>query len=169
MAENNKNPESFKARAARRSSMFQPEMKQRTASIFSYSNDGSQTGFKAVALGPKYMNTYKMSPDRKAVMREVRAVLEKSIRANFAGQKFQSASDEEIIKCSNDEIHLRLKGIVPKRYRFIVSMGLIEIADQDVSVASRMLSNTEHDSFVEFNLKEADFAVTATVFLIYLE
>lgn len=39
----------------------------------------------------------------------------------------------------------------------------------DVAVASRMLSNVEHDSFVDFNFKEGDFAVTATVFLIYLE
>ena len=39
----------------------------------------------------------------------------------------------------------------------------------DVAVASRMLSNVEHDSFVDYNFKEGDFAVTATVFLIYLE
>ncbi|CBY17770.1 unnamed protein product [Oikopleura dioica] len=161
--------ETFKARAARRSSMFQPEMRQRTVSIFSCSADGSQTGFKNAALLPKYLNTYKMFPERKALLREVRAVLEKSIKTNFAKRKFKTAAEEEIIKCSNDEIHLRLKGIVPKRYRFLVSMNLIEINDQDVAVASRMLSNVEHDSFVDFNFKESDFAVTATVFLIYLE
>ena len=82
---------------------------------------------------------------------------------------FYDCNDSNVCTVLNNELHNRLKKLMPKRYRFILQVILSEKADQDVQIASRWLWNTEHDNHTTVKIVTPSMAVTVVCHVVYLE
>ena len=136
-----------------------------------------------------YENTFRLEPDQKPKVGEIRKELQKSLDASCMDVEYQVIEPVRFSKSITQSMHTALKSLVPARYRFTVQeffklfyifsqyvkfwtnkkTVLIEEASQDISIGSKWLWNTETDTTLTIQHENQSMTAVVVVHLIYLE
>ena len=73
---------------------------------------------------PNYLNTYKTEPDEKPKMRDIKELITHILAGTCEEITYEETLDREICQVINNEVHLRIKPLLPKRYRMITQGNL---------------------------------------------
>ena len=76
---------------------------------------------------PNYLNTYKTEPDEKPKMRDIKELMTHILAGTCEEITYEETLDREICQVINNEVHLRIKPLLPKRYRMITQGNLQKI------------------------------------------
>ena len=107
----------------RRASMFLPR-RSRAESIVSMhsSREVSLTEVKK----PKniwFENTYKLDPEEKPKMNEIQELMQRILHASCDDLSYKAdCEDSNFCTVLNDELHKRVKQLIPNRYRFTIQV-----------------------------------------------
>lgn len=132
------------------------------------------TNNQANMLPARYENSYQLEPGQgqrfssSRVEKVVRAVLEN----HLANMKYEASKCRDMTMMLSDEVRTRLKSIVFKRYKLIVSvcMGQNDARSRtSLVVASRALWDATVDNFVTVDFKNDSLYAICTVFAVYHE
>ncbi|CAG5113132.1 Oidioi.mRNA.OKI2018_I69.chr2.g7272.t1.cds [Oikopleura dioica] len=118
---------------------------------------------------PKYLNTYKMEPDKKMNMFKIKNSMQKCLEKLCEDKQFEEVVEREMIRTINNQLHNKVRDLVPDRYRFIVQVIVCERNDNDFSISSRSLMNNDHDSYTSVSYAKGDIVVVGICHVLYLE
>merc|ERR1711937_167992 len=153
-------------RASRKSSMFIPR-RSKANSIFSVASQASSIIDQTKK--PNYLNTYKTEPDAKPSMKEIRDLIENIVSASCEGTTYEETLDREICQVINNEVHLRIKPFIPRRYRMTAQVFIVERNNQDILTGTKWLWNEKHDNHTYVCVQQPTFCCIVIVHCIYLE
>merc|ERR1712189_29001 len=161
------------SRFSRRGSMFstdhRPSVAFDSSVSFASSTNSTNELMKKVKKRKNYQNTFRLAPDEKPKIGEIRNDLQKSLDASCMDVEYHMIEPVRFSKSITQSMHMALKNLIPSRYRFTVQTILIEEADQDVSIGSKWLWNTETDTTLTIRHENQSMTAVVLVHLIYLE
>lgn len=85
------------------------------------------------------------------------------------GINYEYFGQEHSLVKMNNEMHRKIKAIMPARYRFIIQLSCIENDNQDVSMCSIYLWNDKLDTYVTSKFTNSALIIIAVCHLIYME
>merc|ERR1719153_9089 len=156
----------FQKRASRKSSMFMPR-RSKANSIFSVASHSSS--IMDQPKKPNYLNTHKTEPDVKPKMRDMKELISQILSASCDETTYEETIDRELCQAINNEVHLRIKPLIPKRYRMISQVLIVERNNQDIWTGTKWLWNEKHDNHTFCSHETTTFCAIVIVHCIYLE
>ncbi|KAL9951826.1 hypothetical protein ACROYT_G044561 [Oculina patagonica] len=113
-------------------------------------------------------NTYKMAPDRRFSVAEVRSIIQQHLQS-LESQKYDAKLCRELDKGMSNSIMSDLKMLGYSRFKFVCSVTIGQLKGQDVRIASRSIWDTERDTFVSESFKNETLFAVGVVFGVYQE
>ena len=156
----------FHDKRSRRSSMFIPR-RSMAESIVSLMSRGSLV--PEPCKKPNFLNTYKLYPDDKPNIRNIEKVIKKVVAVSTQDMAFEDCCDSNVCTVLNNELHNRVKKLMPLRYRFLIQIIICEKADQDTCIATRWLWNDTYDNHCTVQTETPTMSVTVVFHSLYLE
>merc|ERR1711937_88878 len=165
----NKPKESFMRRSTRRMSMFLPRRSVADDSNISiYSRESAmETGKRRK---PNFLNTYQLEPtDGKPKLAKIKELMLSVVSATCDGAVYEDCAESNLCNNLTDELHRRVKPLIPRRYRFIIQVIMAEKVGQDLLIGSRWLWNEDTDDHCTVTFEAGDLVATIIFHSIYLE
>lgn len=113
-------------------------------------------------------NTYKMEPDKRFSVAEVRAILHQHLQS-LETQKYDAKLCREVAKGMCNSIMSDLKLLGYSRFKFVCSVTIGQNKGQGVRIASRSVWDTNCDQFVSESFKNETLFAVGVVFGVYKE
>lgn len=113
-------------------------------------------------------NTYKMEPDKRFSVAEVRAILHQHLQS-LETQKYDAKLCREMAKGMCNSIMSDLKLLGYSRFKFVCSVTIGQNKGQGVRIASRSVWDTNCDQFVSESFKNETLFAVGVVFGVYKE
>merc|ERR1712233_248337 len=114
--------------------------------------------------------TFKMVPDSTPDLRLIKAIFFDSMKARCGSRSYKALSaDGRTLMRINNEIHRKVKNILPERYRFILQLSLVEDYNQDFSLSSSFLWDDRFDTYVTAEFRTNTFILVTVCHLVYME
>lgn len=117
----------------------------------------------------RYENTYKMEPDKRFNIQEVKEIIEETLDDSLQGVKYDPSRCRALANTLSHTITERVKLLGFKRFKFIATVTIGEFKSQGVRVASRFLWNEKHDNWVDAVYSSPEIFAVAVVYAIYQE
>lgn len=155
----------------RRSSLFEvgfPVQRDRGSSMVSIpSMIPSQ--IHAIHQKVRYENTYKMEPDKRFHINEVKEIMDETLSTSLKDVKYDPVKCRALSKSLSHTICERVKLLGFSRFKIVSSVTIGEMKGQDVRVASRFLWDEKHDTWVDSVFRNSEIFAVAVVYGIYQE
>ena len=155
----------------RRSSLFEvgfPVQRDRGSSIISIPSI-IPSQIHGIHQKVRYENTYKMEPDKRFHINEVKEIIEETLSTSLKDVKYDPVKCRALSKSLSHTICERVKLLGFRRFKIVSSVTIGEMKGQDVRVASRFLWDEKHDSWVDAVFKNSEIFAVAVVYGIYQE
>lgn len=117
----------------------------------------------------RYENTYKMEPDKRFHIAEVKEIMEETLSTSLKDVKYDAVKCRALSKSLSHTICERVKLLGFSRFKIISSVTIGQMKGQDVRVASRFLWDEKHDTWVDAVFKSSELFAVAVVYGIYQE
>lgn len=118
----------------------------------------------------RYENTYKMEPDKRFNIHEVKEVLQETLDESLQEvKKYDSARCRALANTLSHTITERVKLLGFKRFKFVATVTIGEMKGQGIRSASRFLWNEKHDNWVDAVFTSPEIFAVAVVYAIYQE
>lgn len=156
----------------RRSSLFEvgfPLQRDRGSSIVSVPSLIRSQIHPAHPQKVRYENTYKMEPDKRFHIAEVKEIMDETLSSSLKEVKYDAVKCRALSKSLSHTICERVKLLGYRRFKIISSVTIGQIKGQDVRVASRFLWDEKHDTWVDAVFRSAELFAVAVVYGIYQE
>ncbi|KAK3733944.1 hypothetical protein QZH41_001727 [Actinostola sp. cb2023] len=173
MTDSSTAPAGAGARSRRRGSLFEvgfPVQRDRGSSMVSIrpsmipSHLGHPTNQKV-----RYENTYKMEPDKRFNVHEVKEILEETLEESLEDVKYDAVRCKALSKSLSHTICERVKLLGFQRFKYVAKVTIGEIKGQGVRVASRFLWNEKHDNWVDTVFTNTEIFAVAVLYAVYQE
>lgn len=156
---------------ARRSSLFEvgfPVQRDRGSSMVSIPNI-VPSQLHTLHQKVNYENTFKMEPDKRFHMSEVKEILDEALSSSLKGVKYDAIKCRTLSKSLSHTICERVKLLGFTRFKIVSSVSIGQIKGQDVRIASRFLWDEKHDSWVDAVFTNSEIFAVAVVYGVYQE
>ncbi|NXX89290.1 TC1D3 protein, partial [Centropus bengalensis] len=117
----------------------------------------------------KYANTYRLEPQNKFQDYLVRRKAQAILMNRFQQAKYDGVSSPSLCASVSEEILKAVKELHFDRYKYVVSVIIVEKASQAMKVASRWVWDDQRDSWVSAKCETKTFIVLALVMACYYE
>ena len=117
----------------------------------------------------RYENTYKMEPDKRFNVNEVKEILEETLESSLKDEKYDATRCRNFCKSLSQTICERVKLLGFHRYKIVCVVNIGEKKGQAVRVASRFVWDEKHDNWVDAVYEGADMYAVAVVYGVYHE
>jgi hypothetical protein len=119
----------------------------------------------------KYENSYRIEPDdgQKFNPCKIKKVAYETLEKHFKNFNYDSTKSKEFAKIVSDEIKIRIKPLIFKRYKIIVNLTIGQSLGQNVMITSRSLWNAETDNSCTIEYTNKTMFALATVFVTYYD
>ncbi|NXO00207.1 TC1D3 protein, partial [Rhinopomastus cyanomelas] len=114
-------------------------------------------------------NTYRMEPQNKFQDFLVRDKAQAILTNNLQGAKYDGASSPSLCASISEEILQAVKELLFDRYKYVVSVLIVEKAGQAMTVGSRCLWDVERDTWVSAKYETATFIALALIMACYYD
>lgn len=155
----------------RRSSLFEvgfPVQRDRGSSVVSIPSI-IPSQIHAIHQKVRYENTYKMEPDKRFHVNEVKEIMEETLSSSLKDTKYEPVKCRALTKSLSHTICERVKLLGFSRFKIVSTVTIGEMKGQDVRVASRFLWDEKHDTWVDAVFTSSELFAVAVVFGIYQE
>lgn len=155
----------------RRSSLFEvgfPVQRDRGSSIVSIPSI-IPSQFHAIHKKVCYENTYKMEPDKRFHIPEVKEIMDETLSTFLKDVKYDPVRCKALSKSLSHTICERVKLLGFSRFKIVCVVNIGEMKGQDVRVASRFLWDEKHDNWVDSVFTSSELFGVAVVFGVYQE
>ena len=117
----------------------------------------------------RYENTYKMEPDKRFHIPEVKEIMDETLSTSLKDVKYDPVRCKTLSKSLSHTICERVKLLGFTRFKIVCVVNIGEMKGQDVRVASRFLWDEKHDNWVDSVFTSSEIFGVAVVFGIYQE
>ena len=117
----------------------------------------------------RYENTYKMKPEKRFDIVEVKEIIEETLASTLQDVKYEAIKCKALCKSLSHTICERVKLLDFGRFKIVSLVNIGEIKGQGVRIASRFLWNEKHDNWVDGVFTNPDIFAVAVVFGVYQE
>lgn len=117
----------------------------------------------------RYENTYRMEPDKRFHIAEVKEIMDETLSSSLKEVKYDAVKCRILSKSLSHTICERVKLLGYRRFKIISSVTIGQIKGQDVRVASRFLWDEKHDTWVDAVFRSSELFAVAVVYGIYQE
>lgn len=117
----------------------------------------------------RYENTYKMEPDKRFHIAEVKEILDETLSTSLKDVKYDPVRCKALSKSLSHTICERVKLLGFSRFKIVCVVSIGEMKGQDVRVASRFLWDEKHDNWVDSVFTSSELFGVAVVFGVYQE
>ena len=121
--------------------------------------------------GHKVENTYSLGPNdnQKFNSAKVQKLVRDILNSSFENVKYEPNKCKDQVQLISDEIKTRIKSIVYKRYKIVVSLTIGQNTGNSIIIASRSLWNTETDNECTITYKNSTLYAIASIFATYFD
>ena len=113
-------------------------------------------------------NTYKLKPDEKFSVVDVREIIVQHLQA-LQSQKYDVTLCRQLAKSMSNSIMSDLKLLGYSRLKFVCTVTIGQMTGQSVRIVSRSVWNPESDTFVSESFRNESLFAVAMVFAVYKE
>ncbi|NXH10707.1 TC1D3 protein, partial [Bucco capensis] len=117
----------------------------------------------------RYANTYRLEPHHKfrdyLVKEKAQAILMNKLQE----AKYDGVSSPSLCTSISEEILKAVKELDFDRYKYVVSVLIVEKADQAINVASRWVWDAQRDTWVSAEYETDTFIALALVMACYFD
>lgn len=155
----------------RRSSLFEvgfPVQRDRGSSIVSIPSI-IPSQIHGVHQKVRYENTYKMEPDKRFQINEVKEIMEETLSSSLKDVKYEAVKCRALSKSLSHTICERVKLLGFSRFKIVSHVSIGQLKGQDVRVASRFLWDEKHDTWVDAVFTNSEIFAVAVVYGVYQE
>lgn len=155
----------------RRSSLFEvgfPVMRDRGSSMVSIPNM-VPSQIHHLHQKVRYENTYKMEPDKRFHIPEVKEIMDETLETSLKDVKYDPIRCKVLSESLSRTICERVKLLGFSRFKIVCVVNIGEMKGQDVRVASRFLWDEKHDNWVDSVFTSSELFGVAVVFGVYQE
>lgn len=117
----------------------------------------------------RYENTYKMEPDKRFNIQEVKDILQETLDDSLQDVKYDPTRCRALANTLSHTICERVKLLGFKRFKFVSTVTIGEFKSQGVRVASRFLWNEKHDNWVDAVFTSPEIFAVGVVYAVYQE
>ena len=114
-------------------------------------------------------NSYKLEPDRRFPVEEVKKIVDQALKENLANEKYEGEKCSKLCTSLSRVIQDKVKTIGLERYKLITLVSIGENKSQSARVVSRCLWNENFDNYASASFYAESMFAQATVYGIYLE
>ncbi|NXI80572.1 TC1D3 protein, partial [Rhipidura dahli] len=118
---------------------------------------------------PRCPNTYRLEPRTKVQDRLLRNKAEAILTNKLQGTTYNGASSPFLCASISEEILKAVKELDYDRYKYVVSVLIVEKANQAMIVASRCLWDDQRDTWVSAKCETDTFIALALVMACYTD
>ncbi|NWV30174.1 TC1D3 protein, partial [Origma solitaria] len=118
---------------------------------------------------PKCPNTYRLEPREKVQDSLVRDKAQAILTNKLQGGKYSGTSGPFLCASIAEEILKAVKALGYDRYKYVVSVLIVEKANQAMIVASRCLWDAQRDTWVSAKCETDTFTALALVMACYAD
>ncbi|NXC45462.1 TC1D3 protein, partial [Penelope pileata] len=117
----------------------------------------------------KYANTYRLEPYNKFQDQLVRDKAEAILMNKLEQVKYDADSSPSLCASISEEIVTATKEMGFDRYKYVVTVLIVEKADQAINVASRWVWDVKRDTWVSAKYETKTFVALALIMACYYE
>ena len=119
----------------------------------------------------RYENTYSLGPSdsQKINFSKVEKLVSEILASRLEKIKYEPTICRELTKLLCEEIKMRVKAIIYKRYKIVVSLNICQNVNMNLLITSRALWDTTTDNCCTVNFKNRSLHAIATVFAVYYD
>ncbi|XP_015769275.1 PREDICTED: tctex1 domain-containing protein 1-like [Acropora digitifera] len=117
----------------------------------------------------RYENTYKMQPDKRFHLPEVKEIMDETLSSSLKDVKYDPIKCKTLSKTLSHTICERVKLLGFTRFKIVCVVNIGEIKGQDVRVASRFLWDEKNDNWVDSVFVSSELFGVAVLFAVYQE
>ncbi|XP_074000496.1 dynein light chain Tctex-type protein 2 [Numenius arquata] len=125
--------------------------------------------FKAHRVKIRYANTYRLEPHNKLRDYLVRDKAQAILTNRLQEAKYDGVSSRSLCASISEEILKAVKELNFDRYKYVVSVLIVEKAGQAINVASRWVWDVQRDTWVSAKCETETFIALALVMACYYE
>ncbi|NWV40152.1 TC1D3 protein, partial [Grantiella picta] len=118
---------------------------------------------------PKCPNTYRLEPREKVQESVIRDKAQTILMNKLQGANYDGASSAFLCASISEEILKAVKGLNYERYKYVVSVLIVEKANQAMIVGSRCLWDAQRDTWVSAKCETDTFIALALVMACYTD
>nr|XP_013801586.1 PREDICTED: tctex1 domain-containing protein 3 [Apteryx mantelli mantelli] len=117
----------------------------------------------------RYANTYRLESYNKFQDYVVRNKAQEILTNKLQETKYDGVSSPSLCASISEEILMAIKELGYDRYKYVVSILIVEKAGQAINVASRWVWDVQRDTWVSAKCETETFIVLALVMACYYE
>ncbi|NXV47065.1 TC1D3 protein, partial [Uria aalge] len=117
----------------------------------------------------RYANTYRLEPRNKVRDYLVRDKAQAILTNRLQETKYDGASSPSLCASISEEILKAVKAFGFDRYKYVVSILIVEKAGQAINVASRWVWDVQRDTWVSAKCETETFIALALVMACYYD
>jgi len=117
----------------------------------------------------RYENTFKMEPDRRFDIPEVKEIMDETLATSLKDVKYDPIRCKALSKSLSHTICERVKLLGFSRFKIVCVVNIGQMKGQDVRVASRFLWDEKFDNWVDSVFISSELFGVAVVFGVYQE
>ncbi|XP_062428195.1 dynein light chain Tctex-type protein 2 [Rhea pennata] len=117
----------------------------------------------------RYANTYRLEPYNKFRDYVVRNKAQEILTNKLQETKYDAVSSPSLCASISEEILAAIKELGYDRYKYVVSVLIVEKAGQAINVASRWVWDVQRDTWVSAKCETETFIALALVMACYYE
>ncbi|KAM6365980.1 dynein light chain Tctex-type protein 2 [Alca torda] len=136
---------------------------------FSDSMKAKLLAYKANRAKIRYANTYRLEPRNKVRDYLIRDKAQAILTNRLQEAKYDGASSPSLCASISEEILKAVKAFGFDRYKYVVSVLIVEKAGQAINVASRWVWDVQRDTWVSAKCETTTFIALALVMACYYD
>ncbi|EDO44337.1 predicted protein [Nematostella vectensis] len=117
----------------------------------------------------RYENTYKLEPDKRFNVQEVKEIMEETLEESLKDEKYDAIKCRGMSRSLSQTICERVKLLGFKQFKIVCTVTIGEMNNQGIRVASRFLWNEKHDNWVDSVFRSNELFAVAVVYAVYQE
>ncbi|XP_010219359.1 PREDICTED: tctex1 domain-containing protein 3 [Tinamus guttatus] len=117
----------------------------------------------------RYANTYRLEPYNKFQDYVVRKKAQEILTNKLQETKYDGVSSPSLCASISEEILTAMKELGYDRYKYVVSVLIVEKAGQAINVASRWVWDVQRDTWVSAKCETETFIALALIMACYYE
>ncbi|XP_042673327.1 dynein light chain Tctex-type protein 2 isoform X1 [Centrocercus urophasianus] len=117
----------------------------------------------------KYLNTYRLEPYNKFQDQLVRDKAQAILTSKLQQAKYDADSSPSLCASLSEEILKATKEMGFDRYKYVVTVLIVEKAGQAINVASRWVWDVQRDTWISAKYETATFIALALITACYYE
>ncbi|XP_061549496.1 dynein light chain Tctex-type 5 isoform X2 [Phycodurus eques] len=114
-------------------------------------------------------NTYQLGPRKRFPAPAVVEILKDVLASYLQEEKYEVEWARQMAKTVCEVIRARVKELMIRRYKVVVSVHVGQLAGQSMQISSRCLWDPSNDTFASWSLKNTSLYGVASVYAVYFE